>query len=174
MADDARTQFIDGLRVNAEHLQHMQDRLREAVLDVRNALGLGRVAWGLRATLNGSAVDVTPGVAFTRDGVRVSVDTPLSLAIPDGGDGSLAVVLRTVHGDREALRFNGVPTVITLDTHAEIGAPPATGEVGAMVLATVTRSGGQLSLAQDDALFVAAGSHTHTGTHVQDADGHWH
>jgi len=46
MAEDARTQFVDGLRVSAEHLQHLQDRLRESVLDVRNAIGLGRVAWG--------------------------------------------------------------------------------------------------------------------------------
>ena len=174
MADDARTQFIDGLRVNAEHLQHMQDRLREAVLDVRNALGLGRVGWGLRATLNGSAVEVTPGVAFARDGVRLSVDSPLSVAVPDGGDASLSVVLRAVHGDREALRFNGVPTVITLETHAEVGPPPAAGEEGALVIATVTRSSGNLTLAQDDALFVAAGAHAHSGTHVQDAEGRWH
>jgi hypothetical protein len=174
MADDARTQFIDGLRVNAEHLQHMQDRLREAVLDVRGALGLGRVAWGLRATLTGSAVEVTPGVAFARDGVRLSVDSPLSLAVPAGGDETLGVVLHAVHGDREALRFNGVPTVITLETHAELGAPPAGGEVGALLLATVTRSGGALTITQDDALFVAAGAHAHSGAHVQDADGHWH
>ncbi|MEP7000471.1 MAG: hypothetical protein ABI969_08315, partial [bacterium] len=114
MAEDARTQFVDGLRVSAEHLQHLQDRLRESVLDVRNAIGLGRVAWGLRATLGGSNVDITPGVAFAPGGVRLAVDTPLSVAVPDGPDATLAVVLRAVHGDRDELRFNGVPTVITL------------------------------------------------------------
>ena len=51
MAEDARTIFVDGLRVTADHLQHMQDRLREAVADLRRTVGLGRVAWGLRAEL---------------------------------------------------------------------------------------------------------------------------
>lgn len=174
MADDARTQFVDGLRVSAEHLQHLQDRLREAVLDVRNALGLGRIAWGLHATLQGTSVEVTPGVAFGPDGVRLSVEAPLSVAIPAGGDGTLAVVLRAVKGDREALRFNGVPTVLTLETHAEVGVTPEAGDSGALVIASVTRAGGALSLAQRDALFVASGSHAHSGTHVQDADGRWH
>src|SRR5512140_1791560 len=100
MADDARTQFFDGLRVSAEHLQHLQDRLRESVLDVRNALGLGRVAWGLRATLNGTSVDLAPGVAFARDGVRLAVDAPQSLPVPDGPDGTLALVLRALPGDK--------------------------------------------------------------------------
>lgn len=176
MADDARTQFIDGLRVSAEHLQHLQDRLRDAVLDVRNAFGLRRIAWGLRVTLTGggTSVDITPGVAFSPGGVRLSVDTPLSVAIPAGGDGSFAVVLRGVHSDKTALRFNGIPTVITLDTHAEVGAVPDPGDGNALVVATVTRSGGELSVTQDDTLFVAAGAHGHSGAHVQDADGRWH
>jgi hypothetical protein len=174
MADDARTQFFDGLRVSAEHLQHLQDRLREAVLDVRQALGLGRIAWGLRTTLQGTSVEITPGVAFGRDGVRLSVEAPLSVAVPAGGDGALAVVLRAVKGDREALRFNGVATVLTHETHAEVGAAPGPTDLGGLVIATVTRAGTTLSLAQNDALFVAAGAHAHSGTHVQDTEGRWH
>src|SRR5205814_652491 len=85
-----------GPRVNAEHLQHLQDRLREAVVDVRNALGLGRIAWGLRATLSANSVAVPPGVAFSRDGVRLFVDSALSLPIADGPDGTQSVVLRAV------------------------------------------------------------------------------
>jgi hypothetical protein len=172
MANDARTQFIDGLRVSAEHLQHLQDRLRESVLDVRNSLGLGRVAWGLRATLNGTSVEVTPGVAFARSGVRLAVDTPLSIAVPDGD--ALSVVLRAVHGDRDQLRFNGLPTVYTLETQAEIGAPPAGDDLDALVIAAVARNGDGLTLTQDDSVFVAVGTHTHSGTHVQDSEGRWH
>src|SRR4051812_21519888 len=174
MADDARTQFVDGLRVSAEHLQHLQDRLREAVLDVRNAFGLGHVAWGLRATLGGGAVELTPGVAFARDGVRRAVDSPLTLAVPAGPDGPLAVVLRAVHGDREALRVDGVPTVLTVDTHAAVGAVPAASELGALVVATLTRSGGELTISQEHAPFVARGAHGHSGTFVQDTEGRWH
>ncbi len=174
MADDARTQFVDGLRVTADHLQHLQDRLRESVLDIRNAIGLGRVAWGLRATLSGSAVDLTPGVAFARSGVRLAVNAPLSVPVPDGPDGSLALVLRAVHGDRQDLRFAGVPTLLTLETHAEVGPDAAPDDLDALVLAALTRAGGALSLSQSDTLFIAAGAHGHTGTHVQDGDGRWH
>lgn len=173
MANDARTQFIDGLRVTADHLQHVQDRLREAVLDVRNAFGLGRIAWGLRATLNGTSVDVTPGVAFARSGVRLAVDSALTIALPADGT-SLAVVLRAVHADREPLRFNGLPTLLTLETHAEVGAPPAADDLDTLVIAAIARHDGALSITQDDALFVAVGTHMHTGTHVQDSEGRWH
>ena len=67
MANDARTQFIDGLRVTAEHLQHLQDRLREAVRDVRHTIGLRKVAWGLRVTSGDGSVTITPGVAFAAE-----------------------------------------------------------------------------------------------------------
>ena len=175
MAEDARTQFVDGLRVSAEHLQHLQDRLRESVLDVRNAIGLGRVAWGLKADLNdaGTFVDLAPGVAFAPGGVRLAVDSPLSLAVPAVGD-SLALVLRAVRGDREALRFNELPTVLTLETRAEVGAPAESGDADAMTVATITRSDGAMSLTQNDALFTATGAHGHTGTHFQDEAGRWH
>ena len=73
MAEDARTQFVDGLRVTSDHLQHLQDRLRDAVLDLRRALGLGKVAWGLRAVLDGG-VALAPGVAFSPSGVRLNID----------------------------------------------------------------------------------------------------
>src|ERR1043165_3370009 len=174
MADDARTQFVDGLRVTAEHLQHLQDRLRESVLDVRNAFGLGRIAWGLRASLNGTSVDVTPGVAFAPGGERLAIDSPVSVAVPAGPDGSVAVILRGVHGDKQSLRFNGLPTVITLETHTEVGAAPLASDPDRLVIATVARSGGNLTLAQDDALFVAVGTHTHSGNHIQDSEGRWH
>ena len=175
MAEDARTQFVDGLRVSAEHLQHLQDRLRESVLDVRNAIGLGRVAWGLKATLNDAAtsIELTPGVAFAPGGVRLAVDSSLSVAIPAEG-AALALVLRGVQGDREALRFNGLPTVMTLETRAVVGAAPAVGDADALVVATVTRNADGLSLSQDSGLFSAVGAHRHTGTHFQDASGRWH
>lgn len=173
MADDARTQFIDGLRVSAEHLQHMQDRLREAVLDGRTSLGLGRVAWGLCATLSGDSVELSPGLAFAPSGVRLAVDAPRQVAVP-ADDGTFAAVLRAEHGDREPLRFNAVPIVLTLGTHAEVGdIAPAASEEEALLVATVTRAGGALTVAQDDTLFVATSAHRHTGAHVQESDGRW-
>ena len=40
MATDARAQFLDGLRVTPEHLTHLQDRLYEAIHDLRRAYRL--------------------------------------------------------------------------------------------------------------------------------------
>ncbi|HEY9228689.1 MAG TPA: hypothetical protein VIP11_18685, partial [Gemmatimonadaceae bacterium] len=97
----------------------------------------------------------------------------LTVAVPADG-ASLAVVLRAVHADREVLRFNGLPTLFTLETHAEVGAPPAADDLDTLVIATITRNDGTLAIAQDDALFVAVGTHTHSGTHVQDSEGRWH
>src|SRR5688572_24838279 len=109
MTDDARTLFVTGLRVTADHLQHAQDRLREAVLDIRRTIGLGRIAWGLRVTAAGEHVRVEPGLAFAPDGVRLAVDTERSLAVP--GDGDWRIVLSAANHDTESLRVNGVPTL---------------------------------------------------------------
>jgi len=176
MAEDARAQFVDGLRVTADHLIHLQDRLREGILDLRRSVGLGRVAWGLRLQAGDSAGSVTlaPGVAFTPSGVRLAVDSALSLAVPEG-PGPFRAVLRASNSDREALRVDTVPTLILLATTTAIE-PQAGPDPGqdALVIASLTRDGSALSIAQDDGLFAATGHHRHSGEHVQDAQGRWH
>jgi hypothetical protein len=169
MAQDARTTFVDGLRVTGDHLQHMQDRLREAVLDLRMTVGLGRVAWGLRATLEGDALNLTPGAAFAGSGVRLFVDSPQSHALPP--DRPLRLVLRAANGDVAALRVGDVQTLVTLTTDVTLE-PHDGSDVGAdaLVIATIDSGG---ALTQPDALFVAMGAHAHSGAHVQDALGHW-
>src|ERR671918_1848611 len=99
MAEDARTEFLDGLRVTADHLQHLQDRLREAVVDLRRTVGLGKIAWGLRAELVGATIQLAPGCAFAPSGARLSIDTDLILALPDGAAGPLRLVLRGTTSD---------------------------------------------------------------------------
>ena len=68
MADDARSQFVEGLRVTAEHLQHLQDRLRESTLDLRRSVGLSHIAWGLTVSVADGQLRVEPGVAFSPGG----------------------------------------------------------------------------------------------------------
>ncbi len=147
MADDARTQFIDGLRVSAAHLQHLQDRLRESLLDVRTTLGLGTVAWGLRVTVGTTPPDTvrspraspSRGAAFAWRSTRRD-----SSSVPEGDDGtSLALVLRAEPGDQEALRFNGVPTVLTLGTHAELVDPDESLDGDAIAIADDRARGGR-------------------------------
>src|SRR5712692_8943595 len=103
MADDARTQFVAELRVTADHLTHLQDRLREGIIDLRRSVGLGRIAWGLRVQANG-------GVAFAPGGVRRAIDTAVTLTTP-GNPGLFRVVLRAGNSDRESLRVDSTPTL---------------------------------------------------------------
>src|SRR5262245_10543256 len=103
MANDARTQFIDGLRVTADHLQHAQDRLREAVRDVRLAVGTRKIAWGLRVSPGTASVTVESGVAFAASGVRLSLDAPANVAVPVG-PGPWRVTLTATEQDRASLR----------------------------------------------------------------------
>src|ERR1700758_3780591 len=115
MADDARSQFIDGLRVTSDHLEHLQDRLRDSVHDLRRVVGLGRVGWGLHAGLNANTVNLQPGVAFAPGGVRLNIDSPVNLTLPAGA-GPFRVVLRATQGDLASVRVGTQPTLITLLT----------------------------------------------------------
>ena len=174
MANDARTQFIDGLRVTADHLQHLQDRLRDAMRDVRQTIGLGRVAWGLHVTVAADSVIVTPGVAFAPSGIRLNIDTDANLPIP-GGAGPWRVTLKATEQDRASLRVGDKPTLIQLITSVAIepAGDPAPGE-DALVVATITGSGASRKATQDPAIFAIAGNHAHSGKFVQDAAGRWH
>src|SRR5688572_24280863 len=155
MADDARTMFVDGLRVTADHLQHLQDRLREAVLDLRRSIGLGRIAWGLRVELSGGSVRIAPGVAFAPSGVRLAIDTEAALTPPEGG-GLFRVVLAASNEDRAVLRVGLQPTLVTLVTIPviEVDDGAALGP-DRLVIARLSPGDTGLVLRQDDALFAA-------------------
>ena len=172
MADDARSQFVEGLRVTAGHLQHLQDRLRDAVADLRRTVGLRRIAWGLRVQLDGATLQVAAGVAFSASGVRLALDSAVALANAQAGQ---RVVLRASNADLAALRVGNTPTVITLLTQATLEADDGS-DVGpdALVIATLQASEAGLALQQDAGLFAATGAHGHSGEHRQDADGRWY
>lgn len=172
MSDDARSQFVDGLRVTADHLQHLQDRLRESVLDLRRSVGLGKVAWGLRVTLEGGSVRLDPGVAFSRSGVRLAVDAPLNLG---PAAGAARVVARATNSDVQALRVGATPTLIQLLTQVTLEADDASAlDDDALLLARVRPGAGAGAVDQPGELFAAGGRHAHTGQQVQDEQGHWH
>lgn len=172
MSDDARSQFVDGLRVTADHLQHLQDRLRESVLDLRRSIGLGKVAWGLRVTLDGGAVRLDPGLAFAPSGVRLAVDAPLNLGPPAG---AARVVARASNSDVQALRVGATPTLIQLLTQVTLEPDDGTAlDADALLLARILPGEGGATVDQPGELFAAGGRHAHTGTQVQDAQGRWH
>jgi hypothetical protein len=174
MVEDAKSQFVDGLRVTAVHLQHLQERLAEAIRDLRRTVGLDRIAWGLKATLEPDGVAVTPGVAFARSGIRLALDGDVKLPLP-AGDPPWRVVLKGANSDRAALRVGDIPTVIDLVTTPALEADDgsATGD-DTMVIARVVAGDGGPTLVQEAALLVATGAHAHSGRHLQDDLGHWH
>ncbi len=172
MADDARSQFVPGLLVTADHLQHLQDRLRESLLDLRRTVGLGHIGWGLVLRVADGQLLLEPGVALSPGGVRLALDTAVGLGAPLPGQ---RVVLRATNSDRAALRVGNTPTLINLLAAATCEADDASA-VGpdALVVARIIDSGGNPTVQQDAALFVAAGTHTHSGEHRQDAQGRWY
>jgi hypothetical protein len=174
MANDGRTQFLDGLRVTADHMQHMQDRLREAVVDLRRTVGLGRIAWGLHIETNDGGVSIQPGVAFAPSGVRLNIDAPASINIPAEG-GPWRLVLRAEESDRASLRVGNQATLITLITTASVETDDES-EIGpdALMIGAVKKKGAGFKAEQDPALFIAAGNHSHSGAFIQDEFGHWH
>ncbi len=172
MAENAGSRFFDGLRVTADHLSHLQSSLWEAVGDLRQSMGLGCIAWGLRAEGSAAGVGLSPGVAFSPAGVRLSVGTDLVLALPAEGD-PWVLVLQPVNEDREALRLNGLATLVTLRAEALLVSDGTELAEDALVIAQVSLVDGAPEVTQDPALFLAVGHHTHSGAFLQDVAGRW-
>ena len=68
MTDAPRAQFVDGLRVTALHLNHLQWAALRAVADLREIVGHGRIGAGLRLVEDAGSVTVSAGVGFTPGG----------------------------------------------------------------------------------------------------------
>jgi hypothetical protein len=171
MTEDAHSRFIDGQIVTAQHLQHLQDRLHEGIVDIRSCIGLGKVAWGLRAEMNGTQVLVQPGAAFSKSGIRLFLDEATQVELPaDGAPWQL--VLRAQNGDVKALRHERSPTIITLSPQLAIESV-ADVDDHSMVIATIDNSGANAVLSQDEAVFSATGHHSHSGEWHQNSLGQW-
>ncbi len=172
MAQDPKIIFREGMRVTADHLQHLQDGLHASIADLRRTVGLGKIAWGLKAE-GGAQVSVTPGVAFAPSGVRLAVESARGLPAPaDGTSGRL--VLRATNSDDVELRIAGQPTLIRSATELLVAADDGS-DLGpdALVIGVISGVAGQAVVTQEDSLFVAVGAHGHTGAHFQGGDGAW-
>ena len=90
MSDAPRANFVDGLRVTALHLNHLQDSALAATRDLREIVGLGRIGLGLRLLTSGGAgggtVVVTPGVALAPDGSPLRLDEETPVVFPGDGE----------------------------------------------------------------------------------------
>lgn len=171
MSLDAQTQFLDGMPVSHTHLQHLQDRLLDAILDLRRAAGLGRIIYGLKIITTKGLVTLSPGVAFHSGGARLTLDVATPLAVPSKA-GTWRVVLR---GQNAGAHWFGRPTIITLKTEVvlEPTSEPESPDIS-MTIGQISRGPTGIIVGQDEGLFVATGGHAHSGAHVRDEADLWH
>lgn len=170
MTSDPRTTFVDGLRVTPQHLNHLQDALRQAVLDLRGTLGFGRIAYGLRVSAAGGSVAVSPGLAFSAGGLRLELAEGATLPLP--GAGSFRLELQASESDDPDARLGELPTIWYVQVQVRAVAADAPPTPDSLVIATVA-SGDGLSVTQDPALFLVPSHHGHSGTSYQDGGGLW-
>ena len=128
MSDEQGTVFVDGLRVTAQHLNHLERSAQQAVGDLRRVLGLAHVGYGLRIEVaeDGQSATLTPGLAFTAGGHRLSLDEGATLTIPDG-DGPFAVALAAANHDDPTTRVGDTPTIVFSDTSVTVAADAPAG-----------------------------------------------
>jgi hypothetical protein len=173
MIDAPRAHFVDGLRVTALHLNHLQDSALAASEDLREIIGLGRIGIGLRLLVEGGSLTLSRGLAIAPDGSRIRLDEDTPVTVPDG-DGPFAVRITAASHDLEAARIGDEPTILFGDSTVEVVAgdsPPA--GPSTLVLGSVSRGEGGLTADQPDTLFVPPGNHGHSGEFFQDASGRW-
>src|SRR6476646_9784186 len=124
MSEDAKTKFIDGLRVTPRHLNHLSSTFEQAIHDLRRTFGTGLIAYGLRLTVAGGGVTLAPGLAFSPGALRMALTDATPLAVPPG-TGPFDIVLTVISADDVALRVAGQQTLITSSTTATVVAAPA-------------------------------------------------
>lgn len=174
MIDAPRARFVDGLRVTALHLNHLQDSALGAAGDLREIVGLGRIGIGLRLLVDGTTLTVSRGLAIAPDGSRIRLDEDAPVVVP-AGDGPFTVRLAASSHDLEAARLGDEATIVFADTLVELTDPSTVPAVNpsALVIGTVRRESDALVAEQPAELFVAPGDHGHSGQFFQDASGRW-
>lgn len=174
MNDAPRAHFVDGLRVTALHLNHLQDSALAAAGDLREIVGLGRIGVGLRLIVDGATVTLTRGLAIAPDGSRIRLDEDTPVAVPDG-TGPFGVRLTASTHDLEAARFADEPTIVFADVAVGVvddATTPAAGPA-TLVIGSVSRTGSDLEATQPPELFVPPGNHGHSGAFFLDGSGRW-
>ncbi|WP_049949822.1 hypothetical protein [Sorangium cellulosum] len=170
MSEDAKTLFVDGLRVTPRHLNHLSSTFEQAIHDLRRTLGTGAIAYGMRLTVAGGNLTLGPGVAFSPSALRMAVVNATPLTVPPGA-GPFDVLLAVVNADDVSLQVAGQKTLITSTTTVTVVAAPATAGPDQLVIGTLTRTDDTLTVDQPASLFIAHGRHDHTGAFVEDAGG---
>jgi hypothetical protein len=171
MTDPPGTRFVDGLRVTPAHLNHAQAVHTEAVADLRQVIGIGRVGAGFRILITGATASLTAGVGVTTGGFPVSRDEATTLSLP-AGMGPFTIALRAVSSVDEASKIGEVATITFLHTEVVVSATAIEGP-DILVVGTISRDGPNLHASQPPERFVPGPGHQHSGDWVEDENGLW-
>ncbi len=175
MATNAKSNFVDGLRVTPEHLNHLQGVLAQGIEDLRCTLGLNRIAWGLRLLVSedGAKVTLTRGVALSKKGLRLAQSEDIVLNIPETAP-SFQLILRPGNHDQPLARIGEVQTIIFADTDLHILPAGEETEEDDFVVGLISRAeNGTFTVSQDDTLYLTTAYHGHSGEFFQDTAGRW-
>lgn len=169
-AAHGRVAFLDGMRISREHLEHLQAYLHLAVLQLRETVGEGKVAHGLKAELAEGNLKVSPGMALDAHGRPLALNETRTLPIPAGNAVHYAVV---AHELRYGQFFKGFPTVITDFLKLELRTAPPPYPDGAVRFAELrpapAGAAGPL-VVQSGAWYLPPLDHGHSGLFVTDAN----
>lgn len=170
--DEGRVRFLDGMRVTIEHMEHLQALWLSAAVQLREAVGTGRVSHGLRVEpAPGNKVKVGRGLAFDRKGRPLALEQEAEVA-PDFG-ASKTIYLALVHARRTGGLVNGVPTLVFNEPRIETraAAPPYTDD--SVVFAELHAGDGEVSVVQRGEWYMPPLDHGHSGEFKLDADMRW-
>jgi hypothetical protein len=104
--------FFDGMRVSAEHMDHLQGSLHSAIGDLRGIAGAGRVQEGFEVVANADGMlTVQPGLAFDRERNRIVSDEP-RLVSPVFANGSRIAYVCVEYASSSTGVVDDVPTLI--------------------------------------------------------------
>ncbi|MBI4874122.1 MAG: hypothetical protein HY822_05765 [Acidobacteria bacterium] len=172
MRDEAKVRFQDGMRVTRQHMEHLQDTLLADAIQLRQALGAGKVCHGFQTVAAGSdKVKVSPGLAFDALARPVILDTETE--VPLDFSAAKKQVLALVYSVRAESPVNGVPSLLYHRTGVEARAAAPPYADGALPFAEVDGTGGTILVFQKPEWYLTAPDHRHSGQFRADEAARW-
>jgi hypothetical protein len=166
--DEGKTRFLDGMRVAQEHLDNLQDTLLAGLIQLRQAIGSGKVCLGFKVQPGDPGkVVVGPGIAFDRQSRPLVMDRTFVGPVDFAGAQVLSLVVAYVL--RSDLAVNGVPTVLRNDVNIEARpAPPPYADDAVIFAQLHARQDGGFDIVQNGDWYLAPLDHQHSGQFLDD------
>jgi hypothetical protein len=165
--DEGKTRFLDGMRVARQHLDNLQDTLLAGIVELRGAIGAGKVCFGLKTEpAEGGKIHVTPGFAIDRQGRPVVVPEALDLAVAVAEAQTVQVVAAYVL--KADAVVSGIPTILSNGVKVETRADPPPYADDAVVFAQLRGRADGFDIVQKGDWYLAPLDHGHSGAFLDD------